>query len=99
MIITKLKGIHFNAYGNTEDNLPKEWVNIEYDGRRKNHTKFLKSKHTRIIKKLEGWGGTKKWRKPIISYWTDTPEIVEMIIKYGFASNSIDFITREDKDE
>jgi hypothetical protein len=95
MLITELKGMTFNVYGNTSDPIPKGWVEIEYDGRKKNHKKFLESKHTRVIKKLEGWKGPKKHPKPIISFWTDTPDIVENILRTGYASNALDFITGE----
>lgn len=92
MIITKLEGITFNRYGNTEQRLPLGWVEIEFNFRLKNHRAARDSKRTRIIKKLTGWGGSKKYPVPLFSYWTNDPEWVEQVKLYGDVSNAEHFI-------
>lgn len=95
MIIKKLDKVEFNIYGNTKDTLPKEWVRINFNFRLKKHRLARDHKNTRIIIKMVGWSGPRKWAKPDLEYYSDTPELVEHIKKYGDIPNSIAFIKED----
>ena len=93
MIITKMLGITFNEYGQTENTLPSNWTEIKLDNRKKSHRKAIFSKMTRLIVRLKGWGfSDKRGSVPILSYYTDSPEMVRRVIEYGDMSNAELFI-------
>ena len=92
MVLTNLPGIFFNTYGNTISSLPESWVPVSFNFKIKKHRAARDSKKTRVIIKRTGWTGTRRYRKPILSYFTDTPEEVERIKLRGDHHNSVDFI-------
>jgi len=95
MIITKLAGVLFNQWGNTKDILPHTWVRVDFNFRMKNHREARDSEQTQIIKRIHGWGGTRKYPKPILSYWTNTKNQVDCIKETGDILNSIKFILED----
>ena len=92
MIITKMLGITFNEYGNTKDDLPSDWVKYEFDFRKSKHRISRDSPNTRVIIRMEGWKFTGGRNKPILVYYTNTPEMVRRVIEYGDISNAELFI-------
>ena len=92
MIITKMLGITFNEYGNTKDDLPSDWVKVEFNIKKRNHRDARDSPNTRVIIRMEGWKFTGGRNKPILVYYTNTPEMVKRVIEYGDIQNAEKFI-------
>jgi hypothetical protein len=92
MLVTTLKGVLFNKFGNTTNMLPSNWVEVNFNFKIKKHREARDSSRTRIVVKMEGWGGTKKWPKPILSYWTDDLDAVKFVMENGDISNGEHFV-------
>ena len=83
--------LYLNIYNN-RDTIPEGWVTVEFNLHKKKHKAALNSPRTNVIQILDGWGGTKKYPKPILFYATNTPEKIDWIKEHGDTSNAITFI-------
>lgn len=93
MLITKLLGLYFDyEYGTTKQKPPAPCVLVEFNFRKKNHRLARDSEHTRLIKRVSGYSRSGKYFTPTFEYYTDTPEIVEIIKENGELTNTALFI-------
>jgi len=84
-------GLHLNIYGSTKT-VPEGWVEIELNLRIPKHRQARDSKRTNFIHIMMGWKGSKKWKKPILTFATNTPELANQIMELGDVSNAEMFI-------